>query len=111
MNHPNVTKATKEELNKECSPNFRNSYELWKTTQRQELSPGLLQIITERTVNRGKKYFRWGTESLVVNIAVSDSRIKTKLPEALEDTKSYQHIVAHPLIKSRGQDAGVIRVL
>lgn len=111
INHPNVIKAIKEELNKEYSFNFGNSYELWKIIQRQELSPDLLQVITEWAVNRDKKHFKWGIESLIVNTIVNDSRIKTKLLEALEDMKSYQHIVVHPLIKNWGQDADVIKIL
>lgn len=111
INHPNVIKAIKEELNKEYSFNLGNGYELWKIIQGQILSPDLLQAITEWAVNRDKNHFMWGAESLIVNTIVNDSRIKAKLLEALEGMKSYQHIVVHPLIQNWGQDADVIEKL
>lgn len=111
INHPNVIKAIREELNKEYSFNFGNGYELWAIIQRQELSSDLLQVITEWAVNRDKNHFMWGAESLIVNTIVNDSRIKAKLLEALEGMKSYQHIVVHPLIQNWGQDADVIEKL
>lgn len=111
INHPNVIKAIKEELNKEHPFCFVNGYELWEIIQRQELSLDLLQVITEWAVIRDKKHFMWGVESLIVNTIVNDPRIKEKLLEALEGMKSYQHIVVHPLIKNWGQDADVIEKL
>lgn len=111
INHPNVIKAIREELNKEYSFNLGNGYELWKIIQRQKLSPDLLQVITEWAVNRDKKHFMWDVGSLIVNTIVNDPQIKAKLLEALEGMKSYQHIVVHPLIKNWGQDADVIEKL
>ena len=111
INHPNVIKAIREELNKEYSFNFGNGYELWAIIQRQELSSDLFQVITEWAVNRDKNHFMWGAESLIVNTIVNDPRIKAKLLEVLEGMKSYQHIVVHPLIKNWGQDADVIEKL
>lgn len=111
INHPNVINAIKEELNNKYSFNFGNGYELWKIIQKQKLSPDLLQVITEWAVNRDKKHFMWHVESLIVNTIVNDPRIKAKLLEAFEEMKSYQHIVAHPLIQNWGQDADVIEKL
>ena len=111
INHPNVIKAIKEELNKEYPFCFGNGYELWEIVQKQELSPDLRQVITEWAVNRDKGHFMWGIESLIVNTIVNDTRIKDKLLEALNEMKNYQHIVVHPLIKNWGQDADVIEKL
>ena len=111
INHPNVIKAIKEELNNIHPFNFGNSYEMWKIIQEQKLSPDLLQAITEWAVNRDIKHIKWGIESLIVNTIVNNPRIKAKLIEALEGMKSHQHIVVHPLIKNWGQDADVIEKL
>lgn len=111
INHPNVIKAIKEELNNIHPFNFGNSYEMWKIIQEQKLSPDLLQAITEWAVNRDIKHIKWGIESLIINTIVNNPRIKAKLIEALEGMKSYQHIVVHPLIKNWGQDADVIEKL
>ena len=111
INHPNVIKAIKEELNNIHPFNFGNSYEMWKIIQEQKLSPDLLQAITEWAVNRDIKHIKWGIESLIVNTIVNNPRIKAKLIEALEGMKSHQHIVVHPLIKNWGQDADVIQKL
>lgn len=111
INHPNVIKAIKEELNNIPPFNFGNSYEMWKIIQEQKLSPDLLQAITEWAVNRDIKHIKWGIESLIVNTIVNNPRIKAKLIEALEGMKSHQHIVVHPLIKNWGQDADVIEKL
>lgn len=111
INHPNVIKAIKEELNKEYPFCFGNIYELWEIVQKQELSPDLRQVITEWAVNRDKGHFMWGIESLIVNTIVNDTRIKDKLLEALNEMKNYQHIVVRPLIKNWGQDADVIEKL
>ncbi len=112
INHPDVIKAVKEELNNhEYSFNYGNSYELWEIIQIQKLSPDLLQAITEWAVNRDKKHFMWGIESLIVNTIVNDPRTKVKLLEALEGMKSHKHIVVQPLIKNWGQDADVIEIL
>ena len=111
INHPNVIKAIKEELNNIHPFNFGNSYEMWKIIQEQKLSPDLLQAITEWAVNRDIKHIKWGIESLIINTIVNNPRIKAKLIEALEGMKSHQHIVVHPLIKNWGQDADVIEKL
>ena len=111
INHPNVIKVIKEELNNIHPFNFGNSYEMWKIIQEQKLSPDLLQAITEWAVNRDIKHIKWGIESLIVNTIVNNPRIKAKLIEALEGMKSHQHIVVHPLIKNWGQDADVIEKL
>ena len=111
INHPNVIKAIKEELNNIHPYNFGNSYEMWKIIQEQKLSPDLLQAITEWAVNRDIKHIKRGIESLIVNTIVNNPRIKAKLIEALEGMKSHQHIVVHPLIKNWGQDADVIEKL
>ena len=111
INHPQVIEAIGKELNKEYSFNLGNGYELWEIIQRQELSPDLIQVITEWAVNRDKKHVMWGVESLIVNAIVNNPRIKVKLLEALEGMKSYQHIVVHPLIKNWGKDADVIEKL
>lgn len=111
INHPNVIKAIKEELNNIHPFNFGNSYEIWKIIQEQKLSPDLLQAITEWAVNRDIKHIKWGIESLIINTIVNNPRIKAKLIEALEGMKSHQHIVVHPLIKNWGQDADVIEKL
>ncbi|ETD21291.1 MULTISPECIES: hypothetical protein [Prevotellaceae] len=111
LNHPHVIKAIKEELNKEYPFNLGTSYELWEIIQRQEISPDLYQVITDWAVNRDKKHIMWGAESFIVNTIVNDSRIKTKLLEALEGMTSYQHIVVYPLVKNWGQDADVIEKL
>lgn len=111
INHPNVIKAIKEELNNIHPFNFGNSYEMWKIIQEQKLSPDLLQAITEWAVNRDIKHIKWGIESLIINTIVNNPRIKAKLIEALEGMKSHQHIVIHPLIKNWGQDADVIEKL
>lgn len=111
INHPNVIKAIKEELNNIHPFNFGNSYEMWKIIQEQKLSPDLLQAITEWAVNRDIKHIKWGIESFIINTIVNNPRIKAKLIEALEGMKSHQHIVIHPLIKNWGQDADVIEKL
>ena len=71
----------------------------------------MLQTITEWAVNRDKDHFKWDAESIIINTIVNDSRIKVKLLEALDEMKSYQHIVVHPLIKNWIQDADVIEKL
>ena len=111
INHPNVIKAIKIELNNKYPFSIGNKYDLWKIIQRQKISPDLLQTITEWAVNRDKDHFKWDAESLIINTIVNDSRIKAKLLEALEEMKSYQHIVVHPLIKNWIQDADVIEKL
>lgn len=111
INHPNVIKAIKEELNNKYPFNIGNGYELWKIIQGQKLSSDLHQAITEWAVNRDKNHFMWGAESLIVNTIVNDSRIKAKLLEALDEMKSYLHIVVYPLIQNWGQDPDVIEKL
>ncbi len=111
INHPQVIEAIGKELNKEYSFCLGNGYELWEIIQRQELSPDLIQVITEWAVNRDKKHVMWGVESLIVNTIVNDPRIKAKLLDALEGMKSFQHIVVYPLIQNWGQDADVIEKL
>lgn len=111
INHPNVIKAIKEELNNKYPFNIGNGYELWKIIQGQKLSSDLHQAITEWAVSRDKNHCMWGTESLIVNTIVNDSRIKAKLLEALDEMKSYLHIVVYPLIQNWGQDPDVIEKL
>ena len=111
INHPQVIEAIGKELNKEYSFNLGNGYELWEIIQRQELSPDLIQVITEWAVNRDKKHVMWGVESLIVNTIVNDPRIKVKLLEALEGMTSFQHIVVYPLINNWGKDTDVIEKL
>lgn len=111
INHPNVIKAIKIELNNKYPFSIGNKYDLWKIIQRQKISPDLLQTITEWAVNRDKDHFKWDAESIIINTIVNDSRIKVKLLEALDEMKSYQHIVVHPLIKNWIQDADVIEKL
>ena len=111
INHPNVIKAIKEELNNKYPFNIGNGYELWKIIQGQKLSSDLHQAITEWAVNRDKNHYMWGAESLIVNTIVNDSRIKAKLLEALDEMKSYLHIVVYPLIQNWGQDPDVIEKL
>lgn len=108
VNHPNVINSIAEELKKAYPFNHGYSYELWNIIQQQEISPDLRQLITEWAVCRDKKDIMWSAESLIINTIANDSRIKTKLLEALEGMTNWQHIVVSPLIKNWGQDAEVI---
>lgn len=111
LNHPDVINAIADELKETYPFNHGNGYELWDIIQRQELSPDLMQVITQWAVGRSKENIRWGIDSLVVNSLVNDSRIKTKLLEALDGMTSFQHIVVHPLLKNWGKDADVVERL
>lgn len=111
LNHPDVVMAIEAELKGKHPFNFGNSHELWEIIQNQDISPELLKVIAEWAVNRDKKYFMWGIESVVVNSLVNDLRIKAKLLEALEEVNSFLHIIVHPLLKNWGHDADVIERL
>ena len=82
LNHPDVIKAIAEELKETYPFNHGNSHELWEIIQRQELSPPLLQVITQWAIGRDKKNVMWGIDSLIVNSIVHDPRIREKLLEA-----------------------------
>lgn len=111
LNHPDVIKAITDELKKPYPFNQGNGYELWDIIQRQEILPDLLREITQWAVGRNKENVRWSIDSLIVNTIVNDSRLKTKLLEALDGMTSFQHIVVHPLLKNWGKDADVIERL
>lgn len=111
LNDPNVVKAIAEELKESHPFCIGNGYEQWQIIQRQELSPELLQVITDWAVSRDKQDVMWGVDSMTVNSIVADSRIKAKLLEALDDMKSFQHIVVLPLLKNWGKDADVLERL
>lgn len=111
LNDVDVINAISEELKGTHPFCIGTGHEEWKIIQRQELSSDLQRVITEWAVSRDKKDIMWGVESSIVNTLVDDSRLKTKLLEALEEMKSYQHIVVHPLLKNWGKDNDVIKRL
>ena len=111
LNHPDVIKAISGELKQTYPFNYGYGHELWGIIQRQAISPDLLQVLTQWAVGRDIRSVRWGIDSLTVNSIVKDSRIKSKLLEALDGMTSFQHIVVHPLLKNWGADADVIERL
>lgn len=111
LNHADVIRAIAQELKETYPFNYGGGYELWSIIQRQNISPELLQVITDWAVGRDVKDICWGIDSLVVNTIVKDPRIKAKLLEALDGITSFLHIVVHPLVTNWGQDADVIAKL
>lgn len=111
LNHPDVIKAIEEELKQAYPFNHGIGYDLWNIIQRQEVSPDLMQVLTQWALGRDIQNVRWGVDSLIVNSIVKDPRIKAKLLEALDGMTGFQHIVVHPLVKNWRQDAEVIEKL
>lgn len=111
LNDPEVIKAISEELKESHPFSIGNGYEQWDIIQKQEISPELMQVITEWAISRDKKEVMWGIDSIIVNSIVNDLRIKAKLLEAFDEMKSFQHIVVHPLLKNWGKDADVLERL
>lgn len=111
LNHPKVINAITEELKESYPFNYGYRYELWNIIQTQEISIDLRKVVTEWAVNRDKKEIMCAAESLIINTMVKDSRIKTKLLDALEYMTNCQHLVVYPLIRNWAQDAEVIEKL
>lgn len=107
INHPDVIKAIAEQLKEEFPFNHGNRYDLWAEIQKHELTPELRKIITDWAIDRFEKHI-WSADSIIVNTIAQDERIKEKLLSALENQKSWLHIIVHPLMNNWRQDANVI---
>ena len=107
INHPDVIHAISEQLKEDFPFNYGNNFELWGEIQKHELAPELRQAIVEWAVNRYDKNIL-GAEGLFINTIANDSRIKAKLLLTLDNSRTWSHIIAHPLLKNWGQDEEVI---